>query len=93
MPATCVQKNRNERCIIDDEVNEWIQKMKQADGIILGSPVLYASISVTMKAFLDRAFYVAGTNGNLLRHKVGAALVAVRRSGGVTAFNQFMQYF
>jgi len=88
--GTCA-KNRNERCVIDDEVNEWIQKMKETNGIILASPVHYASISATMKAFLDRAFYVAGVNGSLFRHKVGAALVAVRRSGGITAFNQLNQ--
>jgi len=85
-------KNKNEKCVIDDEVNEWIGLMKNADGIILGSPVHYSSISATMKAFLDRAFYVSGANGNLLRHKVGAALVAVRRSGGTQAFLQLMQY-
>lgn len=85
-------KNRNEKCVIDDEVNEWIQKMKESNGIILASPVHFASISATMKAFLDRAFYVAGVNGGLFRHKIGSALVTVRRSGGVTAFNQLMQY-
>jgi multimeric flavodoxin WrbA len=85
-------KNKNERCIIDDEVNEWIQKMKEADGIILGSPVYFSSIAGTMKAFLDRAFYVASANGNFLRHKVGASVVAVRRSGGVSTFNQLNNY-
>lgn len=45
-----------------------------------------------MKAFLDRAFYVSSSNGNLFRHKVGAALVTVRRSGGVTTFNQLNNY-
>lgn len=85
-------KNKNERCIIDDEVNDWIQKMKNADGIILGSPVHYASIAATMKAFLDRAFYVASANGGLFRHKVGAAVVTVRRSGGVTTFDQLNNY-
>lgn len=84
-------KNQNEKCIIDnDEVNEWIQKMKAADGILLGSPVHYAAIGGTMKSFLDRAFYVA--NMGFLRHKVGAAVVAVRRSGGVTTFNQLVNY-
>ncbi len=84
-------KNQNEKCIIDnDEVNEWIQKMKAADGILLGSPVHYAAIGGTMKSFLDRAFYVA--NLGFLRHKVGAAVVAVRRSGGVTTFNQLVNY-
>lgn len=85
-------KNKNERCITDDEVNEWIQKMKNADGIILGSPVHYSGIAATMKAFLDRAFYVASANGGLFRHKVGASIVAVRRSGGVTTFEQLNNY-
>lgn len=85
-------KNKNERCITDDEVNDWIQKMKNADGIILGSPVYYSGIAATMKAFLDRAFYVASANGGLFRHKVGASVVAVRRSGGVTTFEQLNNY-
>lgn len=85
-------KNRNERCIIDDEVNDWIQKIKYADGIIFGSPVHYSSISATMKAFLDRAFYVSSANNSLFRHKVGTSVVAVRRSGGIPAFNQLNNY-
>lgn len=86
-------KNRNEQCVIPgDDVNEWIQKMKQADGIILGSPVHYSAIAGTMKSFLDRAFYVAGFNKSLFRHKVGASVVAVRRSGGLPAFEQLNNY-
>lgn len=86
-------RNKNEQCIIkDDGVNEWIQVMKRADGILLGSPVHYSGISATMKAFLDRAFYVAGGNGGLFRHKVGSGLVAVRRSGGMVAFQQLNHY-
>ncbi len=87
----CV-KNQDEKCIIDDEVNAWIQKMKAADGIIIGSPVHYAAIAGTMKSFLDRAFYVTGVNGMMLRHKVGAPVVAVRRSGGMPTFNQLSNY-
>ncbi len=76
-------KNKNERCIIsNDPVNEVIQKMKDADAIVLGSPVHYAGIGGTMKSFCDRAFYVAGANGGLFSGKVGASVVAVRRSGG-----------
>lgn len=86
-------KNQNEKCVIDDEVNGIIQKMKAADGIIIGSPVYYASIAGTMKCFLDRAFYVAGTNGGLFRHKVGASVVAVRRSGEVATFDHLNHYF
>lgn len=88
----CV-KNKNEQCVLPgDEVNAWIRKMKQADGIIFGSPVHYAAMAGTMKSFMDRAFYVAGVNGGLLRHKVGAAVVAVRRSGGLPAFDQLNNF-
>lgn len=86
-------KNLNERCIIDDDVNEIIQKMKVADGILIGSPVYYASIAGTMKCFLDRAFYTASANGGLFRHKVGASVVAVRRSGEVATFDHLNHYF
>ncbi len=88
----CV-KNQNERCVIaTDEVNDWIQKMKEADGILLGSPVHYAGIAGTMKSFLDRAFFVTSVNNSMLRHKVGAAVVAVRRSGGVSTFDSLNHY-
>jgi len=86
-------ENQDEKCVLPgDEVNDWLQQMKQADGLLLGSPVHYASMSGTMKCFLDRAFYVSGVNGGLLRHKVGAAVVAVRRSGGLPAFNQLNNF-
>lgn len=86
-------RNKNEKCVIDnDEVNEWIAKMKEADGIILGSPVHYSSIAGTMKSFLDRAFLVTSVNDGMLRHKVGASVVAVRRSGGVPVFDQLNNY-
>jgi multimeric flavodoxin WrbA len=65
-------KKQNEQCVqTEDPVNEWIQLMKDADGILLGSPVHYSAIAGTMKSFLDRAFYVSGVNGSLMRHKVG----------------------
>jgi len=93
--VACYQciKNVDERCgLKGDEVNEWIQKMKQADALIFGSPVYYSAINGTMKSFMDRAFFVAGVNGGLLRHKVGAAVVAVRRSGGLPTFNQLNNF-
>lgn len=85
-------KMKNEACIINDEVNEWIQKMKNADGIIFASPVHFASISATMKAFLDRATYVGSANGGLYRHKVGAGITAVRRAGGLPSYHQLINY-
>lgn len=88
--------NKDKKCIFGkDNVNNWIQEMISADGIILGSPVHYSAIAGTMKSFLDRAFCVAGMNGNLFRHKVGTSVVAVRRSGGIPAFeqlNNFLNY-
>lgn len=86
-------KNLDEKCVIQDELNPFIQKMKSADGIIIGSPVYYASIAGTMKSFLDRAFFVCNVNGGLLRHKVGASVVAVRRSGEVATFDHLNHYF
>jgi multimeric flavodoxin WrbA len=87
-------KNKDEQCIQkDDPVNEWIQDMKAADGILVGSPVYYSGMAGTLKCFLDRAFFVAGANGGLFRHKVGAGLVVARRSGGTAAFDQLNKYF
>lgn len=87
-------KNQDERCVAKDDecVNEYIQKMKDADGIILGTPVHFAGIAGTMKSFLDRAFYVSSANGNLVRNKVAASIVAVRRSGGVSTFDAMNHY-
>jgi multimeric flavodoxin WrbA len=86
-------KNKNRKCAITtDPVNNWIEKMNDADGIILGSPVHYSSIAGTMKSFLDRAFRVAEASDSMLRHKVGAAVVAVRRAGGIPTFDQLNNY-
>lgn len=86
-------KNRNGKCVIEDDcVNEMIEKLKDADGILLGSPVYYSGITGTMKSFLDRVFYVNGANGNYFKGKVGAAVTAVRRSGGVPAYDQLNKY-
>ena len=90
--GTCA-KNQDEKCsITTDPLNEWIQQIKAADGIILASPVYYAGIAGTMKCFLDRAFYVAGSNGGLFRQKVAAAVVAVRRTGGSSTFDSLNHY-
>jgi multimeric flavodoxin WrbA len=87
------RKNQDEKCsITTDVVNEVVQQMKNADGIILGAPVHYSGIPGTMKSFLDRSFYVAGSNGNLFRHKVGAAVVAVRRTGGSSTLDQLNHF-
>jgi len=85
--------NKDEKCsIATDDLNLWIQKIKEFDGIILGSPVYYSGLAGTMKCFLDRLFFVSGSNGNLLRHKVAAAVVAVRRTGGSSALDSLNHY-
>lgn len=81
--------------IKNDVLNEHIPALRAADGIILASPVYYSGIAGTMKSFLDRLFYVSGSNGNFFRHKVGAALVAVRRTGGshtLDGLNHYLTY-
>ena len=90
---TCYS-TKNRRCIIeDDKVNLYIQKMIEANGIILGSPVYFSMMTPEMKAFLDRAFYVARANGDLFKRKVGAAVVAVRRAGGIPTFDAINHFF
>jgi multimeric flavodoxin WrbA len=76
------------RCQFDDIVNESAEKLKSADGIILASPVYYGGIAGTFKCFLDRLFFTRPD----LRLKAGAALVALRRSGGINAYYQLLNY-
>ena len=87
-------ENRNERCAIqDDPVNEWIQRIKQADGVIFASPTYFANVTAEMKALIDRAGMVARANGGLFRRKVAAAVIAVRRGGAVPAFDAINHMF
>ena len=81
--------------IKNDVLNEYIPALREADGIILASPVYFSGIAGTLKSFLDRLFYVSLSNGNFFRHKVGAALVAVRRTGGshtLDGLNHYLTY-
>jgi multimeric flavodoxin WrbA len=87
-------ENKNRRCIQEkDPVNECLAKMIEADGIIFGSPTYYADITPEIKALMDRAGFVAMANGELLRHKVGAAVIAVRRAGAIHAFDSINHFF
>ena len=80
------------KCVFnDDVVNDGIEKVKKADGIILGSPVHYAATSGAITSFLDRLFYAYG--GKFLAHKPGAAIVSCRRGGSTAAFEQLNKYF
>ncbi|MDR2117254.1 MAG: flavodoxin family protein [Planctomycetaceae bacterium] len=90
--AQCAEQQNGRCAAFDDTVNELLPKMIAADGLVLGSPVYFSGINGTMKSFLDRAFFVSYTNGGLLRLKIGASVVAVRRSGGTAAFDQLNKY-
>ena len=88
------RENMDGRCVIDDDiVNDCIGKMVEADGIILGSPTYFASLTSETKGLIDRAGYVCRGNGALLKHKAGAGVVAVRRAGAVNVFNAINHFF
>jgi len=87
-------KNRDKRCAVDDDIaNECIEKMTEADGIILGSPTYFSDLTPEMKALIDRAGYVARANAFMLKRKVGASVVAVRRAGGIHTFDSMNHFF
>ncbi len=87
-------ENKDQRCSVkNDIVNDCIEKMLQADGIILASPTYFADVSSELKALIDRAGLVAKANGDMFKRKVGAAIVAVRRGGSVHAFDSINHFF
>jgi multimeric flavodoxin WrbA len=87
-------ENKDQRCVVKDDVaNECIEKMVEADGIILGSPTYFANVSTEMKALIDRAGFVCRANGEMFKRKVGTAVVAVRRAGGIHVFNSINHFF
>jgi multimeric flavodoxin WrbA len=87
-------ENKNKKCVIDNDiVNDCIEKMVEADGIILASPTYFADLTPEVKALIDRAGFVAGANGGLFKRKVGAAVVAVRRAGSIHAFDSINHLF
>ncbi|HKJ79753.1 MAG TPA: flavodoxin family protein, partial [Prolixibacteraceae bacterium] len=69
--------------IKNDHLNFCIEKMVEADGIIIGSPVYFADVTPEIKALIDVAGYVIRANGHLLKRKVGAGVIAVRRGGAL----------
>lgn len=86
----CRKCKQTGRCVIEsDPVNECVEKLKAADGIILGTPVYYGGVAGTFKCFLDRLFF----SGPDMSYKAGAAVVSLRRTGGIAAFHQINNYF
>jgi multimeric flavodoxin WrbA len=87
-------ENKNRKCVIDkDIVNGCIEKMLEADGMILASPTYFADLTPELKALIDRAGFVAKANSEMFRYKVGAAVVAVRRAGSIHVFDSINHFF
>ena len=83
------------KCVIDDTVNEFIEKAKSADGFIFGTSVHYAGMTGSMTSFMDRVFYSAGCSGNnkIFRYKPAASVIVARRAGTTSTFDQINKYF
>ena len=79
-------------CVFDDAVNEVAEKFANADGMVVGSPVYYASANATLVAFLDRLFYSSARQFDKTM-KVGAAVVSARRGGNTATFDELNKYF
>lgn len=91
--AKCYE-SLDRKCAIDkDIVNECIEKMIEADGIILASPTYFADLTPELKALIDRAGFVAKANNEMFKRKVGAAVVAVRRAGSIHVFDSINHFF
>jgi multimeric flavodoxin WrbA len=89
----CFQ-NKDKKCSVEkDIVNECIEKILNADGVILGSPVYFADITAQIKALIDRAGMVSIANGSMYRRKVGASVVVARRGGAIHTFDSLNHFF
>ncbi|MCE8429147.1 MAG: flavodoxin family protein [Candidatus Methanoperedens sp.] len=89
----CFERKDRKCAIKNDIVNDCIEKMVVADGIILGSPTYFADITSEMKALIERSGFVAGANGSMFKRKVGAAVIAVRRGGAIHGFDTINHFF
>lgn len=91
----CFEK-KNRRCVVTKDIlNDCIAKMEEADGILLGSPTYFSDVTASMRALIERVGFVARANDYMLKRKAGAAVAAVRRAGGIRAFdsmNLFLHY-
>ncbi len=87
-------KNRDRHCSVKkDMLNECIDMMLKADGIIMGSPTYFANVSTNIKSLIDRAGLVAKANDEMFARKTGAAVVAVRRAGAIHVFNSINHFY
>ena len=93
-PCTaCLSCRKTGECLIRDDVNPIFEKMVQADGIILASPVYFSSATPQMKALIDRAGYLSSAKGRVFENKVGGAIAVARRAGQNFTFAQLLFFF
>jgi multimeric flavodoxin WrbA len=86
--------SKDQRCAVTDDIaNSCVEKMLASDGIIIGSPTYFAALTPETKALIDRCGMVARANGDMLRRKAGAAVVAVRRGGAINVFDTINHFF
>lgn len=87
-------ENKDRKCAVTtDKLNEYLAKMIEADGILLGSPVYFADATAAIKALIERCGMVSVANGGLFIRKVGAAVAAVRRAGAIRTFDTLNHLF
>ena len=86
----CGGCGRNGKCVFDDGVNRLVERLDEFDGLVIGSPVYYASPNGALLAFLDRLFFAAGKK---FAGKPGAAVVSCHRGGATAAFDALNKYF
>ncbi len=87
-------KRKDMRCAVDNDcINDCLDKMKEADAILLGSPTYFADVSTEMKALMDRCGMVSRANDDLFKRKLGAAVVAARRAGAIHVFDTINHFF
>jgi multimeric flavodoxin WrbA len=87
-------ENKDQRCAVDkDALNQYLEKMIAADGVLLGSPTYFSDISAGMKALIERCGMVSRANGDLLKRKAGAGVVAARRAGANHSLSSLNYFF
>ncbi len=86
----CWACKKIKKCVIDDGMNEFVEKAAEFDGYVFGSPVYYASAAGALVSFMDRVFY---SGGKYLAYKPAAAVVSCRRAGASTTFDVINKYF
>ena len=91
----CKKCKELKKCVFNDVVNEFIEKAKDADGFIFGSPVHYAGATGNITGFMDRAFYASSQAGksNIFTFKPASVVISARRAGTTATYDQLNKYF